>query len=160
MRIGGEIKKLVGILEDFPKNDFGAVTSRIEDASTTTGIMYKEAVQWISNRQSVLTARDHLENICPRTRPVYKSSVIVEDVSVPRDEDSNKPFAPNASQAAMQKQIGELTQSMTILLAAKQRQQPNGERPPLEKCPQTPGLYLRRIASKCRADGCATNSRS
>ena len=49
---------------------------------------------------------------------------------------------------------------MTVLLAAKQRQKPNGERPPLEKCPQTPGLYLRRIASKCRVDGCATNSRS
>jgi hypothetical protein len=70
-----KIAKLLILLEAHPKDDFGNVASRIEEAAETRGILYSEARAWVSNRVTTLDVRTAYREIVPRTRSVFKASV-------------------------------------------------------------------------------------
>jgi hypothetical protein len=148
-----KVAKLLDFLEGCPQADFGAVSSRIEDASNSRGISFDEAVTWLGHRQSTLDSRMAVSAIVPRTRPVYQAAVHHTDESP-----QSSPPAKNS----MEQQFQELQKSVGVFMAANHRHQPPPKAPmtPRENCPQTPGLKLRRIAAPCRVDGCSTPSRS
>ena len=135
------VAKVLSFLEDFPSSDYGGVYSRIEEASTTRGITFEEAISWISKRQQILFDRQALQEVVPRTRPVYKSAVVD-----PTTDDNG-------------------TGSTTVNVAATHRDQPTDKhrpdkRSPREPCTQTPGLFLKRESQECRVNDCKTPTRS
>jgi hypothetical protein len=146
------VAKLIDILEHSPQADFGATTSRIEDASNSRGITFDEAMSMIGHRQSILDSRSAVASIVPRTRPVYKAAVLSNLTEPP-------PPPPSSNTTT---QIAELQATVDVFLAGNHRHQPppKSQAPPREKCPQTPGLHLRRVAAPCRVDHCSTPTRS
>ena len=184
-----KIAKLLLLLEAYPKDDFGHVASRIEEAAETRGILYTEACAWVSNRVTTLDMRSAYRDIVPRTRPVFKTSVnsasatpgtispasetpgTISPAPAPVPSEAPPPSMSSSSAPDWKVLCAEMAalreQSRQVLLAATHRHQPplvQGEptprRPPKEKCTQTPGLRLKREAGPCRADGCETPSRS
>ena len=137
------VAKVLSFLEDFPASDYGGVCNRIEEASTTRGITFEEAISWISKRQQIIFDRQALREVVPRTRPVYKAAVVD-----PTTDDN-----------------GITMLSTTANVAVTHRDQPTDQhrpdkRPPREPCTQTPGLYLKRESQECRVNDCKTPIRS
>lgn len=157
-----KVSKLLTFLEAFPSGDFGACASRIEDASNTRGITFEDAVSWIAQRQTILDDRVTLADIVPRTRPIYKAATQTLDTVLP---DAAAPMAPGGS-SSVAPPVSETPATdyshdhlVKAFIAATHRKNAEGKTP-REKCPQTPGLHLRRVAAECRVDGCVTPSRS
>ena len=123
------VAKLIDLLEHSPQADFGATTSRIEDASNSRGITFDEAMSWIGHRQSILDSRSAVASIVPRTRPVYKSAVISDEALPPTDS------TPTETQT----KIAELQATVDIFLADNHRHQPP---------PRVLQCHLERIALK------------
>ena len=154
------VAKLLVLLEDLPAADFGAVASRIEDATNSRGITYEEAVTWIGHRQSILDSRASVLAIVPRARPVYKAAVDQQSSDINNEDESIHRHPSEMTNAELQDSIKDLTSSLSVFMATDHRHQPKSGLPPKECCPQTPGATLRRTAHPCRVDGCEQLSRS
>jgi len=149
------VEKLLTVLSEFPK--FSGVYERLEEASSTRGITYKEASTAIGKRQTTLDKRTTLANIVPRSRPVYQMSQqsMAPANPPPQDAGSSSAEVPGSSPAEVP-----APPWVSAFLAATHRKGPTGGPPPREPCTQTPGLKLKRVAGECRVDGCKTPSRS
>jgi hypothetical protein len=141
------VERLLTVLSEF--QNFTSVYERLEEASSTRGITYKEAATAIGKRQTTLDKRATLANIVPRSRPVHQITqrTTVPDLPPTQDTGSSSAEVPVPSWAS-------------AFLAATHRKGPSGGSPPREPCTQTPGLKLKRVAGECRVDGCKTPSRS
>ena len=137
------VDKLLFFLEDFPKDDYGQVCSRIEDQATQRGMTFAEAVSWIGKRQAIIERRAARADIVPRTRPAYAAKIVDPASSVEPGTVAAE-VVPPASQA---------------FIAATQRTNPD-DRTRREPCPQTPGLHLHPFARECRAVDCKAPTRS
>jgi type II secretory pathway component PulM len=107
------IARLLEFMEDLPSADFGAVASRIEDATTSRGIEFDEAVTWIGHRQSVLDSRASVKAIVPRSRPVYKMTT-EQSSDIHNAQESD--VTDTMTNAQLQDTINNLTSTISVFM--------------------------------------------